>query len=69
MNRADGAADTPRLLRIEDVAARLAVSRSMAWRLVASGDLRSIRIGGAIRIRPADLEAFIANQKHEGDDR
>jgi excisionase family DNA binding protein len=55
---------TTRLLRIEDVADRLAVSRSMAWKLVAQGDIRSIRIGRAVRIRPADLDAFV-----EGADR
>jgi excisionase family DNA binding protein len=48
-----------RLLRIEDVADRLSVSRSMAWKLIATGELRSIRIGRAVRIRPADLEAFL----------
>jgi excisionase family DNA binding protein len=48
-----------RLLRIEDVADRLAVSRSMAWKLVATGELRSIRIGRAVRVRPADLEAYL----------
>ena len=48
-----------RLLRIEDVADRLAVSRSMAWKLLATGELRSIRIGRAVRVRPADLEAYL----------
>jgi excisionase family DNA binding protein len=48
-----------RLLRIEDVAQRLAVSRSMAWKLVTCGELRSVRIRRAVRVRPADLEAYI----------
>lgn len=47
------------LLRIEDVAGRLSVSRSMAWKLVAQGELRSLRIGRAVRIRPSDLEAYL----------
>ena len=55
----DGAAG--RLLRIEDVAERLAVSRSMAWKLVALGQVRSIRIGRAVRVRPRDLEAYLAD--------
>jgi len=50
----------PRLLRIEDIAHRCAISRSMAWKLVSQGDLRSIRIGRAVRVRPADLEAYLA---------
>ena len=48
-----------RLLRIEDVARQLAISRSMAWKLVTYGQLRSVRIGRAVRVRPADLEAFV----------
>ncbi len=60
----DGA--TVRLLRIEDVAERLAVSRSMAWKLIAIGQLRSIRIGRAVRVRPQDLEAYVAAATREG---
>ena len=55
-----------RLLRIEDVADRLAVSRSMAWKLIAYGQLRSVRIGRAVRVRPADLDAYIAGAVREG---
>jgi excisionase family DNA binding protein len=55
-----------RLLRIEDVADRLAVSRSMAWKLVTYGQLPSVRIGRAVRVRPVDLEAYVANAVREG---
>ena len=55
-----------RLLRIEDVADRLAVSRSMAWKLVTYGQLRSVRIGRAVRVRPADLDAYVAGAIREG---
>jgi len=51
--------DQRRLLRIDEVAEALQISRSMAWKIVMDGRLRSIRIGRAVRIRPADLEAFI----------
>jgi excisionase family DNA binding protein len=54
-----------RLLRIEDVADRLTVSRSMAWKLVAGGELRSVRIGRAVRVRPADLEAYLSDPARE----
>jgi len=57
--------DSGRLLRIEDVADRLSVSRSMAWKLVDLGDLRSVRIGRAVRVRPQDLEAFLADPARE----
>jgi excisionase family DNA binding protein len=54
-NEAGGA----RLLRIDEVAERLAISRSMAWKIVTYGQLRAVRIGRAVRVRPADLEAYI----------
>ena len=50
-----------RLLRLSEVADRLALSRSMCWKLVATGELPSIRIGRACRVRPSDLEAFVAD--------
>jgi excisionase family DNA binding protein len=56
----DGVDGQARLLRIGDIADRLAISRSMAWKLIAIGELRSIRIGRAVRVRPADLEAYLA---------
>lgn len=64
VERVDGM--VPRLLRIEDVAERLAVSRSMAWKLIAYGDLPSVRIRRAVRVRPADLDAYIAGAVREG---
>jgi len=54
-----------RLLRIEDVAERLAISRSMAWKLVTYGQLRSVRIGRSVRVRPADLEAYLTDPARE----
>lgn len=57
--------DSDRLLRIEAVALRLSVSRSMAWKLVDSGALRSVRIGRAVRVRPQDLEAYLADPARE----
>ena len=55
-----------RLLRIEDVAERLAVSRSMAWKLIAYGSCPRCASGRAVRVRPADLEAYIAGAAREG---
>ena len=56
----------PRLLRIDDIADRLAISRSMAWKLVATGEMRSLRIGRSVRVRPADLDAYLAAAEREG---
>src|SRR5215211_3325434 len=47
------------LLRPVDVADLLNVSRKTAYRLIAGGDLPAIRIGTTLRIRPADLVAYL----------
>ena len=57
--------DAPRLLRVDDIADRLAISRSMAWKLVASGAMRSVRIGRAVRVRPSDLHSYLADPARE----
>ena len=56
---------TVRLLRIEEIAERLSVSRSMAWKIIALGHLRSVRIGRAVRVRPQDLEDYLADAARE----
>ena len=57
--------DSGPLLRIEQIAERLSVSRSMAWKLIDSGMLRSVRIGRAVRVLPADLEDYLADPARE----
>jgi excisionase family DNA binding protein len=47
------------LLRINDVMAELSIGRSKARGLVWSGELPAVRIGRAVRVRRADLDAFI----------
>jgi excisionase family DNA binding protein len=37
----------------------------MAWKLIAYGELRSVRIGRAVRVRPVDLDAFVAGAIRE----
>ncbi len=64
VDRVDGG--YPRLLRLEDVADRLAISKSMAWKLIALDQLRSVRIGRAVRVRPEDLEAYLERAVREG---
>lgn len=41
------------------VAEILQVSRSFAYQLMKRGDLPTVRIGHAIRVRAGDLECFI----------
>jgi len=53
------------LLRVDEVAEFLAVSRRSVYRLVQSGQLRCVRVGAASpRIRVGDLIAFIESQRY-----
>ena len=47
------------LLSVMDVAERLAVSTKTVYALGASGTLRHFRVLNAIRVAPADLEAYL----------
>jgi len=48
------------LLRVRDVAALLSMSESATYDLVYRGELPSVYIGSARRVRMSDLEAYIA---------
>lgn len=50
------------LLHASDVARRLRISRSMAYRILKQGEIPTVRIGTAVRVREVDLLAYI--QKH-----
>lgn len=49
-----------RLLKVPEVVARLGLSRAKVYELMASSELRSVRIAGARRVDSEDLERFIA---------
>ena len=51
-----------RLVRIDEVAARLSVSKRLCWKLLAAGRLPApVRLGSAVRWRQRDIDAFIAD--------
>jgi len=52
------------LLRPSDVAKRLNISTSFAYRLMQIGDIPAVRIRGACRVRPQDLEEYIKRNLH-----
>ena len=52
---------TPLLLRIRDAAGLLSMSESATYDLVYKGELPSVYIGSARRVRMSDLEAYIAS--------
>ena len=59
--------DAPHLLDLETAADRLAVSVRTLRRLLAAGDLPSVRIRAARRILASDLSAYIASNSTVSD--
>lgn len=49
-----------RLLKASEVAQILNVSRAFAYQLMQQGKIRTVEIGSARRVRPEDLQKFIA---------
>jgi excisionase family DNA binding protein len=58
-----------RLLKAEEVAIFLGISRSFAYRLLQSGVIPVVRIGTACRVRPQDLAEYIENNIYRQEDR
>lgn len=55
-----------RLLTGAEVAARLQISRAFGYRLMATGQIPTIRIGRCVRVLESDLRAYIiANRGQE----
>ena len=50
----------PRLLSIAGVSEACNISKRSVWRLLASGELKPVRIGRAVRVRIADVDALVA---------
>jgi excisionase family DNA binding protein len=55
-----------RLLMAEDVAHTLNLTRQHVYVLAASGQLPSIKLRGAVRFDPKDVEAFIEAHRRGG---
>lgn len=47
------------LLKPSDIARILNVSRSLSYRLLETGEIPTVRINHAVRVKPADLFNFI----------
>ena len=52
-----------RFLKLSEVQAMLAVSRSTLWRWTAEHGLKVVRIGSVARIKESDLKEFLS--RHE----
>lgn len=48
-----------KLLNGGDVANLLGISRSLAYRMMRTGEIQAIRFGRSIRVRPEALERFL----------
>lgn len=55
----------PEWLTIPEVALRLRVSRMTIYRLHERGELTTYRVGRQLRVRPADLDAYLATARNE----
>jgi excisionase family DNA binding protein len=49
-----------RLYTVREVQEILKVGRSFAYKLVQSGEIKTVRVGRCVRVRATDLEAYIA---------
>lgn len=58
------AVDVRPMLAAKAVAARLGVSERTVRDLIATGVLASVKIGGARRVEPQVLDAFIASRRN-----
>ena len=54
-----------RLLKLPEVSARLALSRTAIYRLIARGKLQPVRIGGALRFPASTVDRLIESLKGE----
>ena len=52
-----------RLLKLPEVAARLALSRTAIYRLMARGELQPLHIGGALRFSASSIDQLIEKWK------
>ena len=67
MTAKDGGRDRL-LLRVPEAAERAALSRSKLYELIASGEIRVIHIGRAVRVPSAELERWVRRiSDEEGD--
>ena len=64
MNRRHG---IEKLLKAEDVAEILNVSRSFVYALIQNGQIPGVRLNRSVRVRPEDLELFLTRNLSDED--
>jgi excisionase family DNA binding protein len=56
-------ANPNQLLNADQVAERLNISRALAYRLMKSGEIPTVRFIGSVRVCESDLQAFIETHR------
>jgi excisionase family DNA binding protein len=56
--------DGQQLLTIPEVCQRLGVGRSWVYQQVKSGDMPSVKLRGAVKVKREDLEEYINANRH-----
>jgi excisionase family DNA binding protein len=51
------------LLNVHEVASILRISEGLTYRLLDRGELPKLKIGGAVRVHPDDLEQYMNSQR------
>lgn len=51
--------ETKKLLTVVEASAMLGLSRTLTYKLISEGSLKSIRIGKSRRVPPQEIDAFI----------
>ena len=63
MSHAGGARTAEEALwTVQDLQQYLRVGRTLTWTLIARGEIPVVRVGRAVRLRPADVRAWAARQ-------
>jgi excisionase family DNA binding protein len=57
----------PLLLKVPEAARMLNVSRTTLYELMRAGDIRTVRIGRAVRVPVRELERWVAEQQQVGE--
>ncbi len=60
---------SPELLSIKEVCEELGMGKSWVYRRLRSGEIPSIKLGGAVKVKRTDLDEFIENQPYRSFDK
>ena len=55
------------LLTVTEAARRLGIGRSLTYRFVQTGELRSVKVAGARRVSVSDLDDFVRRLREQSD--